>query len=1170
MAALRGLRQAPSLDSFLAIGRDELEKSGWTLQQTHWMAVLDELEDARSRLFPGLSAASGHATRLNGVVDARTHAADMLYTRALTHYFAVYQTCVSLIPLPLSRWRSWYAGLTAMMTHLVEVGDKDSTNTATPAATSEETRTRQHQQRCQTMLMEYEKLYLVHFWGTRYAVELRLTQLLQHGLHNHTSGDDTRDERAVSERGADDDAEQQPSCVVVDPNTTRMMRTAGSSRRSTVDGEDDAAPTAPAMDAVSQFTRRHFALLHGFNTLAYDAQHLFDQYGVIGYTERQLLGQLLMGKANSQPEAGEEEDMHDDDIHGSTATAVLRDHDHDNYNDSDNGDVDNNDKRHHISTKQEDEEVDEMAVEAVMRQTFRRDMAVPSSALLSNALAEEYALFEVDEKKGREVQRLAESAKQSAWFRAAEALYQHTHTTHTRDAHDCDSSCATRTDMALDGAATIRRDALLDGVARSLAQPSSSQPSSSAARMTRTAVALAHHRLIDLEDFPGILNPSRMEYILLLLHRWLEQYMARAHRWSVQDDYVDDDDADLWRFVLERHEVLLCWGLQSCHAIAEQHQRQQQQREMNRDCRMDPAHGHGGASDTVDQGACASCSAGQQHGCASSCLHSNSRLDKNGAHVDSMTVPRHHDCAAESSRCNTTHPAAPSLAVHVLRRQVEVVRTIAFSLLHAGQLYLSGLMRSRASAAKTAVRAAASRRALKHWINHRLIDAYARALLNDLDDVLHDAYANDKGDDEENDKEDESAAEAEVSRVLLELESRLKLVVSDAMMLGPGGRSARVCLQTRHRLVPMVSRILDALAAAASSSTSSSSSSGWARQGEHTLGVLAQLAVRMMHRLERTHTMCAISQLPMTHPTTPPPPSTVSLSDAAAQSSLPPTSTRHISRSHSDCPSEAVVTRAQDTMLSALHAKDSSGVISATHDPSPALARNAPESPQSSLLTMHNSRHPLPHPTDTRTAPPPPTRLPDVESFDFALLMPALYAELLRRVPAALRASHPPTCSSSSMPCCTSPALEHDPAAHMIALVDTISDGWARCVSWEGVHDTTELSHDGSDDMDRAARSLTPAVGAYEKQHETEWGCGAVYHPRSAGRWRAGGPYGLYGAASRAQEEGRRGMRSRWMDGCCERRRAMRVVKESGRAGSVEGVGGQKRGRCQAGQEEEE
>ncbi|CCW70644.1 unnamed protein product [Phytomonas sp. Hart1] len=79
----------------------------------------------------------------------------------------------------------------------------------------------------------------------------------------------------------------------------------------------------------------------------------------------------------------------------------------------------------------------------------------------------------------------------------------------------------------------------------------------------RLAFSFTLRRLIELEEFPGVLNPSRLEFCLHLLQRWFLAYCARQHRWTVHDPFVCPKDSDLWDFLMERHEVLLRWALNS-------------------------------------------------------------------------------------------------------------------------------------------------------------------------------------------------------------------------------------------------------------------------------------------------------------------------------------------------------------------------------------------------------------------------------------------------------------------------------------------------------------------------------------------------------------------------------------------------------------------------------
>eukprot|EP00796_Vickermania_ingenoplastis_P013271 gene13271-9113_t len=196
----------------------------------------------------------------------------------------------------------------------------------------------------------------------------------------------------------------------------------------------------------------------------------------------------------------------------------------------------------------------DVVMESALRHSFKRDARTPSSALVGTELLEEYEEFEVDDKKGKEVKQLFSAATRSGVQRALDALYQHMSARVANKSSDS-SAMASGTRRSV-GFLYPLLDEEENKLADEVVELWRRVPES-----CYTALAFTMQRLVELESFPGVLNPSRLLFALNLLHRWWTKYTAQLHRWSAHSPFVAEDDSDVWQFLLERHEVLLLWGL---------------------------------------------------------------------------------------------------------------------------------------------------------------------------------------------------------------------------------------------------------------------------------------------------------------------------------------------------------------------------------------------------------------------------------------------------------------------------------------------------------------------------------------------------------------------------------------------------------------------------------
>lgn len=235
-------------------------------------------------------------------------------------------------------------------------------------------------------------------------------------------------------------------------------------------------------DPDKELSASYAPVMQKFNRLALDAQHLYGEYATIGQKERSYWSDTVMNSTN------------------------------------------------------------DMQVESIIRQTFKRDFAIPS-ILLAGALAAEYEDFEVDEKKKTVISAIRTRTLSSSISTVAEKLY----------AHEC--SLLEKTEYPM-----MTWDKQANNLADELVRVLRNDGSQDA--MFR-GMALSMQRILEKEAFPAFVNPSRIEFTLSLLQRWLWTYMSHKHHRDPGAAFASDNDDSLWQFVVDRHDLLLRWGL-SC------------------------------------------------------------------------------------------------------------------------------------------------------------------------------------------------------------------------------------------------------------------------------------------------------------------------------------------------------------------------------------------------------------------------------------------------------------------------------------------------------------------------------------------------------------------------------------------------------------------------------
>lgn len=192
-------------------------------------------------------------------------------------------------------------------------------------------------------------------------------------------------------------------------------------------------------------------------------------------------------------------------------------------------------ERELLSATLADEEHVEV-LECATRDSFRRDFAAPSCMVGGDSAWESYTEFEVDDKKESAMRSLMEKSRSSPLYKAQASLY-----TELEASHDAPASALPANVNSPD---FVRK---ADEVARLWGQ----SPAGSL-----TAVGFTMQRLLEFESFPPAVHPSRLAFVLHLLQKWLAHYCTSPHRWGVHSCFTEEDDSDLWTFLLERHEVL--------------------------------------------------------------------------------------------------------------------------------------------------------------------------------------------------------------------------------------------------------------------------------------------------------------------------------------------------------------------------------------------------------------------------------------------------------------------------------------------------------------------------------------------------------------------------------------------------------------------------------------
>ncbi|CCW62812.1 unnamed protein product [Phytomonas sp. EM1] len=258
-------------------------------------------------------------------------------------------------------------------------------------------------------------------------------------------------------------------------------------------------------DMLARLTRLNFSILQRFSLLRFQSEHLYFMYAVIGMVERRWLLDKLLGNCGEKDKEYEE------------------------------------------------------AVESMVRQSFKRDFRIPSSDLASGALLKQYCDFEVENKKERELVAILHDTQKGMEYRVAAEFAQHEAAAVLTPRHGKGGGVEEEHPLVPRSVLDADGSAIADECVAAFRKSSSS----SFEACQRRAFGLTLRRLMELEEFPGVLNASRLEFCLHLLQRWLLEYCGRQHRWTACDPFVCPEDSDLWGFLLERHEVLLRWALSS-------------------------------------------------------------------------------------------------------------------------------------------------------------------------------------------------------------------------------------------------------------------------------------------------------------------------------------------------------------------------------------------------------------------------------------------------------------------------------------------------------------------------------------------------------------------------------------------------------------------------------
>lgn len=259
-----------------------------------------------------------------------------------------------------------------------------------------------------------------------------------------------------------------------------------------------------------------FQELHDLSRLCKDSQHLFMVYPLIGQQERKI---LLQKFENLWVEEGAEG---------------------------------------------ENEKEKEVAMESLLRRSFKRDFAVPSIALMNHELENEYENFEVDDKKALELKKMAARSGRSITCDALSTFYSHMESLQhaLQDKEDLHmlvnhGEPAVKPTMPSSLSFCFRSPCILDEKGNQLADHLTQLWANASPEESYIAFAFTSQRIVDFESFPAVLNPSRLLFFLHLLHRWWKWYVKQTHRWTIHSLFIAEDDEDAIQFILERHEVIL-------------------------------------------------------------------------------------------------------------------------------------------------------------------------------------------------------------------------------------------------------------------------------------------------------------------------------------------------------------------------------------------------------------------------------------------------------------------------------------------------------------------------------------------------------------------------------------------------------------------------------------
>lgn len=262
-----------------------------------------------------------------------------------------------------------------------------------------------------------------------------------------------------------------------------------------------------------------FKELHEISRLCKDSRHLFMEYSHIGLLERMTLTEKL---ENLQMEG-------------------------------------------------EDKEV-ELLLESVLRRSFKRDFAVPSFSFETKELESEYENFEVDSKKQSELKKIAVYTEKSSVLNMLSSFYSHLQSLQLPTGSVEKNLLPENVTSGVNGSTHLLFSffpfscSILDEKGTQLADSLTQLWSSASSEDVYTAFAFTMQRIVQLESFPPVLNPARVLFVLHLFCKWWKYYVRQTHRWNIHSTFVSEDDEDLMRFMLERHEMVLRYALSTPNA----------------------------------------------------------------------------------------------------------------------------------------------------------------------------------------------------------------------------------------------------------------------------------------------------------------------------------------------------------------------------------------------------------------------------------------------------------------------------------------------------------------------------------------------------------------------------------------------------------------------------